>query len=791
MTQEGTGGDSAVNRNAIDLTGLWRFQPDAFEDGERMGYHSSDLDTRLWREVGVPCAFDDCIPQMAAYEGMGWFRRTFDAPVEWLAGHVVLQFEGVNYNTAVWVNGQWAGAHEGGFLRFELPVRGLLAAGCNVIAVRVDNTRRHGQAPGRERGWRPYGGILRELRLIRRPLLRLERPVIAAGAAGSYHASISVRNDTTAARNVAIALSIVDAAGSEVAAAQSEAREIAGGTECAFEVNGSAASIQAWSPDQPALYEANFRLHDEDSSSATAAGTMADAPPLLDEVSVVFGFRTIERRGTSLLLNGRPLHLQGFNRHEDSPHTGMAPDTATVERDLRHMKELGANFVRMCHYPHHPLELDLCDRLGLLVMGEIPLYWWNGDADGTQPAAVKLAAAKRQLREMIARDINHPCVILWSVSNETEERRPEVAAGNAALIELARNLDATRLVAHVSSHWVGEPHFEQDDVLCVNGYPSWDGRGWKSNPAYDVNDSTRWWDERLAALHAAYPDRPILISEFGYPALYRVYGNGLGEDMQMAALQAEAGAFDKPYVCGRTIWCYADHPWPEEPFINRMTNSPFGIVTRDRRRKGACDTVRAIFGAASVTRPATDSLENWPVRMFRAHLRDIPVAPFRDGYGVRPLQRNEGGLWEDIWRDAEPFAKIDNGLFNREFGDAPGAIERRCYIITAPDGVAAGTISSWYTRDINGLDYGRIHWVATRKAYQGRGIMRAGLSYALLQMAQWHERAMLDTSTGRIGAIKLYLDYGFTPDLTGPRAREAWEMFRRKLDHPALAVLDV
>jgi GNAT superfamily N-acetyltransferase len=813
------------------------------------------------------------LPQLASYEGMGWFRRSFTLPADWTGQHLALRLEGVNYNAAVWVNGQFAGAHEGGFLRFELPVSALVVPGENVIVLRADNTRRHGEVPGKERGWRPYGGILREVTLVCRPLLRLEQPAVTAHADGTFRARVVVKNDTEQEQWVTVRLGITPfntavageqtppslpwvrggedrspllakeglgevrastppnlpfARGGEdqsplltkegdglrplgevqdqphltspyqgeeptppdlplARGAEDQRSYLSKGEvvpargECGFEFEGMAGGATPWMPEQPALYTATFELQ---------ADEMRDALP------VTIGFRTVEARGAQLLLNGQPIRLRGFNRHEDSPRTGMATDLQQVERDLRHMKQLGANFVRLCHYPHHPGELDLCDRLGLLVMGEIPLYWWNGTADvdagaadGERMATAKLDAAKRQLGEMIARDINHPCIIFWSVSNETHEQRPEVSAGNAALVEHARKLDGTRLVTHVSDHWPATPHFENDDVMCVNGYPTWSGRSWKSNPDYDVNESTRWWDERLAALHALFPDRPILISEFGYPTLYGVFGNALGEDTQVAALQAEAQAFDKPYVCGMTIWCYADHPWPEEPFVNSITTSPFGVVTRDRRSKRACETVRQLFNAPART-PYKDSPDNVEVRMFRPHLRDIPEVPFPEGYGVRPLRLNEGGLWEDIWRDAEPFFKIEHGLFHKEFGDDPAAVERRCYIITAPDSTAAGTISSWYARDINGQDYGRIHWVATRKAYQGRGIMRAGLSYALRQMAQWHERAVLDTSIGRVAAIKLYLDFGFLPDLDKPGAREAWLAFRRKLNHPALAVLD-
>src|SRR5690242_7076247 len=119
VAPEGLTGRNAV----IDLTGLWRFQPDAFGDGERLGYQQPDLNVRRWREVAVPCAFDDTMPQLAAYEGMGWFRRELPPLAsEWLDQHLTLQFEGVNYDAKVWVNGQLAGEHESGFLRFELPV---------------------------------------------------------------------------------------------------------------------------------------------------------------------------------------------------------------------------------------------------------------------------------------------------------------------------------------------------------------------------------------------------------------------------------------------------------------------------------------------------------------------------------------------------------------------------------------------------------------------------------------------------------------------------------------------
>lgn len=197
-----------------------------------------------------------------------------------------------------------------------------------------------------------------------------------------------------------------------------------------------------------------------------------------------------------------------------------------------------------------------------------------------------------------------------------------------------------------------------------------------------------------------------------------------------------------------------------------------------------------IMGAVPAPPPPMPRLDAAGVRMIRPHLRDVPSFAFPEGFAIRPMRRHESGLWEDVQRDAEPFITIEPGLFSTQFGDDPDGIERRCFFITGPDGCAVGTISAWYSRDFKGGDWGRIHWVATRRGFQGLGLAKAGLSHAMKQLALRHDRAWLDTSTARVGAIKIYLDFGFLPDLDAPWAREAWTALRQKLNHPALAMLD-
>lgn len=177
--------------------------------------------------------------------------------------------------------------------------------------------------------------------------------------------------------------------------------------------------------------------------------------------------------------------------------------------------------------------------------------------------------------------------------------------------------------------------------------------------------------------------------------------------------------------------------------------------------------------------------------MLRHDLQHIPQSPFPAGYGIRALRADEGPLWTDIERDAEEYFPIADDTFAKTFGSDPEAIPQRCYVITGPKGNGVGVISAWYNRSFKGQEWGQIHWVATRSAHQGKGLGKAGLSYALNQLARWHTRAYLDTQTARIPAIKLYLDFGFVPDLDQQDAHAAWRGVKAQLQHPALEALDL
>jgi beta-galactosidase/beta-glucuronidase len=196
----------------------WRFAPDPFESGELQGYFEPDRDDSLWTPIQVPCIFDLCLPSLASYEGTGWFRCRTKVPPEWSERRVVVRFGAVNYHAKVWVNGHLAGENRDGFLPFEVPLdRSQLESGELVVAVRADNWRRMGEVPGMERGWRPFGGILREVELVADDPLRIEAMGIMAEPDGRFQASLEVVNGRDAAVVALLRFTVADRDGRNLA----------------------------------------------------------------------------------------------------------------------------------------------------------------------------------------------------------------------------------------------------------------------------------------------------------------------------------------------------------------------------------------------------------------------------------------------------------------------------------------------------------------------------------------------------------------------------------------------
>lgn len=576
-------------RRNIPLDGTWRFAPDILGHGEALGFCIPGYDDRAWIKAPVPSCFETACPDLEFHEGICWYRRAFRIPRAWKKQRVVLRFEGVNFRARVWLNGRLLGVNHDGCLPFEFEIHNRLLKGRNILAVEVDNRHHEGDLPGMHVGWRRFGGILREVSLYSTDLCHVEQAHVSAvpsGSRGDLLLRVKARNTLPRVAKLSLEATVLDKKKRILATLRSKPRVVAAGSMETFEIEGGLARVRPWSPSTPVLYRAAVRL-------------LANGRPM-DETEVSFGFRRIERDRNGLLLNGRRIFLKGFNRHEDSPRTGMAADHDLTRQDIIEMKKAGANFMRLCHYPHHPKTLDICDELGLLAFAELPLYFWNDRDEGLRTNTARVAAAARQLKSMIARDFNHPSVIFWSVSNETHEQEASVWRSNAELVRLARRLDPTRLCVHVSCHWKSHPHFEEDDVACVNHYPSLALAYNAPLTAKNLRAAADDWRNSLAKLRKQYPEKPILVTEFGFASVADANGHSLDDDAHARALVAEYAALHAPYVCGATIWCWADHAWPPGRFMGGIGVSPYGIVRRNRRKKTEpYRAVRAMFAASA------------------------------------------------------------------------------------------------------------------------------------------------------------------------------------------------
>ncbi len=546
-----------VRRSPMPVTLEWRFQTDCFGLGEERGMFGPDYDDSSWKVVRFPIDNDSVSDMNGHYDGVSWYRRKFDSAAALGDSRLFFDFTGVCHRCKVWVNGHLCAERPYGFLPFTVDATPyLLSEGQNTLAVMVDNSLSAKTLPSNHIGWRNFGGITREVYLRTAPQI-----YVPEFEAATDMTSLTYRAKIEGAASPAVWTLTIEKDGACVARASGSALG---------EVSGrlSVQNPKLWSPDSPELYVARLSLENGYA------------------VEKKVGFRKFERRGAEILLNGKPLKLFGFNRHEDGPEK-QDKRTAFARKDLLKIKNLGCNFVRLCHYPHSPEVYGYCDELGLISWAEIPLYW-NGSEGTTDCQDRIFETAKVFAADMVRELKSRPSVAFWSVSNESREELPAVAEVNRELLKHIKALIPGGFAVHVSDRWLIEkrelPLYTEDDVICVNGYPCvlWDR---KDRGEIDPGKGTAFWKTRLAELKEKYPDKPILVTEFGYPAIPGAHDQYWSEEEQARIVPAEAAAIAEcENVAGMAVWCWADHLWPDS-LSQKLPTSPFGVVLRSREPK--------------------------------------------------------------------------------------------------------------------------------------------------------------------------------------------------------------
>ena len=456
------------------------------------------------------------------YEGTVWFKKSFQA-VPMQECRTLLYFGAVNYHCHVWVNGKKAGEHIGGFTPFNFDISDLLIEGENTVIVKVDNKRHAEDVPTQIFDWWNYGGITRDVMLVKVLPVYLEDYNLQLTSLEGRQLAFSVKLNKAEADHT-VTLNIPELK------LKKTIKTNADGTASI----SMKAKPQLWSPENPKRYQVEITLDNS---------TISDS----------IGFRMIETRGKQILLNGQPIFLKGISIHEEKPNGGgRANSTEDANTLLSWAKELGCNFVRLAHYPHNEYMVREAERMGIMVWSEIPCYWtinWKN--------AKTFENAKQQLTDMIHRDHNRANVIIWSIANETHHSA-ERDAFLSRLAKHARSLDNTRLIS-MAMEVTGAANYvnrlndnmnEYVDVVSFNQYIGW---------YRDVNDAPKMtWEIPY--------NKPVIISEFGGGVKYGYHGaknQRWTEEFQENLYRENTAMLDKiDGLAGTTPWILKDFRSP-------------------------------------------------------------------------------------------------------------------------------------------------------------------------------------------------------------------------------------
>lgn len=579
---------AALDRST-PLDGPWLFQPDPYKLGDERGWERPQADRGGWRRVVVPMAWDHYDPTMDGYEGVGWYALEIPAERVASSSWQRLRFGRVNYKAKVWLNGRLAGENLTGYLPFEVPATPYLEPGRpNWLVLRVENGTRYDWLPGTTTvEWVQYGGILEPVVLLTTTPVHVAHVGIVAtprGKDGLVVASVEVANASDTAFEGEVRVRVGER-GLERRAVRVAARSTVG-----VAVTLLLHDAPAWSLEQPSLLSARVDL---------VAGARE-----LDSVEQRFGVRSLAASGRQLLLNGRPVRVRGVNRYDEFPGRGPVVDEATVRKDLLAVKAAGADLVRV-HYPQGPALLRTADEIGLLVMEEVPLNWWRAPWHPRVPPEFEndriVDLAERALEQMVRRDGSHPSLAVWSMSNECQTADELGIRAMERLLRGAKRLDPSRLATYVSNRDEERNRaFALADLVAVNLY-----FGMFQEPlARDVGEIEervyRPTRARLEAITRLFPDKPVLLSEFGALGVPGVGGPlRSSEEFQAAYLAAVWRAVvDVPEVAGGVVWSWADYRH-RHGFTNDFPTEfgLFGLVTLDRRPKRALAEMQRLWRA--------------------------------------------------------------------------------------------------------------------------------------------------------------------------------------------------
>lgn len=541
-------------RRLREADGLWDF---CTEDKSYVG------------KLAVPSCWET-IPSLSAYKGRAEYRKKMT-----FGGNIRLVFKGVSHTAKVYVDEQLLKEHYDAFTGFSVDVS--LPYGEHEIRVDVDNSYSEMSALHVENDYYTYGGIIRPV-IIEEigdaviNYIHFTPKMTDNGWVATISAEIESKSNKDACYDLRYILDGKTYCAGSV--------EVPCGQRVSLSQDYYFDDVIPYGMDEPRLYTLAAELY--------AGDNVVD--DLIDRV----GFCEIKTAGNKILLNGSPIFLKGFNRHEIFNHLGSSIPLQAMMRDLALIKDTGANSIRTCHYPNDELFLDLCDEMGIFV-------WEEAHARGLSEEQMKnpnfVPQSLNCIDEMIVAHYNHPCIFCWGILNECASESEFGRECYKTLFDRVVSHDANRPITFASNKHFKDICLDLEDIVSANFYPGW----------YDFSDLSEGANEMVERLLDYAKDhggsgKPFIVSEIGAGAIYGYrseYSPKWSEERQAEIIDAQlSDVLSNDKVCGVFVWQFCDVRVDESWFYGRpksMNNK--GIVDEFRRKKLAYDVVKRHFRA--------------------------------------------------------------------------------------------------------------------------------------------------------------------------------------------------
>ncbi|WP_248928416.1 beta-glucuronidase [Paenibacillus hamazuiensis] len=582
-------------RGVLDLNGIWSFKLDTGKGFEEKWYESK-LDDAI--SMAVPASYNDVgvNADIRSHVGWVWYEREFTVPAMLASQRLVLRFGSVTHVAKVYVNGVLAVEHKGGFTPFEAVINSLVTSGKNRLTVAVNNIVDETTLPVghyKEVDIEGLGKVVRN-----NPnfdffnYAGIHRPVKLYTTPAAYVKDIAVVTDLQDSMGIVRYEIAVEGEGEIKASVLDESGDVAAQFE-GFTGQVQIPSARLWEPLNAYLYTLRVELCREGR--------------LIDVYEQPFGIRTVEVKDGRFLINRKPFYFKGFGKHEDFPIHGRGFDEAVNVTDFRLMKWMGANSFRTAHYPYSEELMRLADREGIVVIDEVPAVGVHLNFAATMFGQ----KARRNtwehigtfghhqdvIRELIARDKNHPCVVMWSIANEPASEEDGAYEYFAPLVKLAKDCDPQQRPVTIVTHGWSTPDTckvaELVDVLALNRYYGWYSEGGElASARLKLHKELQQWTERC-------PGKPIMMTEYGadtVAGLHDVDPVMFTEEYQVEYLRANHEIFDRlDCFVGEQVWNFADFNTSQG--ILRVQGNKKGVFTRERKPKAAAHELRRRWSA--------------------------------------------------------------------------------------------------------------------------------------------------------------------------------------------------